>query len=191
MNSLLCSGSLGAVDTLPARLEWILTHCKAPSGGAWTARGLSAAADLSPSYVGMLRRQAVKSPGLDVLRAIATAAGVSLAWLATGDGTPDSDDDARAPSSTESHVPVMGNAIGWSDAETAARARSDYSEEVWDIVRQIAPFAVRGIVSEDDALELARTVSRLSDPARMQAQLVEAYARQQELRARLDAKSRG
>lgn len=168
---------------LAARLQHILDL------RGWSAYQISTKAGVSGSYVanaisrGSTRGDPVK------LRAIARAAGVSERWLVLGEGTPDSDDDARPPSTSESPVPHMGNAIGWDDAEAAARAGSNYPEETWTIARQIAPFAVRGIVSEEDALELARMVARLSDPLRMQQQLAEAYQRQKELRARLEEKS--
>lgn len=191
MNSLLFGGSLPVVKTLGERVEWILEHRRTPTGDRWTARGLSEAAGLSPAYVGLLKRGAVKAPRIDGLRAIAEAAGVSAGWLASGEGTPDSDDDTRAPSTSDSQVPHMGNAIGWDDAERAARSQVDYPEAIWEAARKVAPLAVRGIVSEQDVIDIARMVARLSDPARMQAQLAEAYARQRELRERLDARSRG
>lgn len=191
MNSLLFGDSLPLVSTLGERVEWVLEHRRTPSGDRWTARGLSEAAGLSPAYVGLLKRGAVKAPRIDGLRAIAEAARVSAGWLATGEGNPDSDDDTRAPSNSDSAVPHMGNAIGWDDAERAARTQVDYPEAVWEAARKVAPLAVRGIVSEQDVIDIARMVARLSDPARMQAQLAEAYARQRELRERLDAKNSG
>lgn len=170
---------------LAERLQLALDRC------GLSPYQLSTKAGASGSYVANAITRNAQRGDTEKLRAIARVAGVSERWLILGEGTPDSDDDARAPSTSESSVPEMGNAIGWDDAEAAARAQSSYPEEVWTIVRQIAPFAVRGIVTEDDALELARLVARLSDPLRMGKQLAEAYQRQKELRARLDAKGRG
>lgn len=189
MNSLLFGGSVPAVKTLGERVEWILEHRRTPTGDRWTARGLSDAAGLSPAYVGLLKRGAVKAPRIDGLRAIAEAAGVSAGWLASGEGTPDSDDDSRPPASTDSEVPHMGNALGWPDAEAAVRAKTAFPEEVWEATRKVAPYAIRGIVTESDALELVSMVAKFRDPARMEKQLAEAYQRQKEVLARVEARA--
>lgn len=173
---------LSPVD-LAARLQHILDL------RGWSAYQLSSKAGASGSYVAnaISRRSTRGDP--EKLRAIARAAGVSERWLVLGEGTPESDDDARPPASTDSEVPHMGNALGWPDAEAAVRAKTAFPEEVWEATRKVAPYAIRGIVTESDALELVSMVAKFRDPARMEKQLAEAYQRQKEVLARVEARA--
>ncbi len=93
-------------QTLAARMQWVLTNRRKPSGDPWDAKALSVAARLGPSHVGQIARGKLVNPQLETLQAIAAAAGVSVAWLASGKGSPDSD-DPTAPSASESSAPTM------------------------------------------------------------------------------------
>ncbi len=72
---------------LRERLEWVLAH-RVTSGRQWCGD-----AGLSGGYLGTLFTRMSRDPDADLRRdelvRLARAARVSLAWLATGDGSPD------------------------------------------------------------------------------------------------------
>lgn len=175
-----------AVSTLRERIELLATQ----AGGQ---RELSRRSGLDERHVGVILSRLRKNPRADIeretLAALAKGGGASVRWLAEGEGTPDSDDDSRPPAGTDSEVPHMGNALGWPDAEAAVRAKTAFPEEVWEATRKVAPYAIRGIVTESDALELVSMVAKFRDPARMEKQLAEAYQRQKEVLARVEARA--
>lgn len=189
VNSSLSAGILGPVNTLAERVEWILKHRRRPDGTRWSQRALSEAAGMSPAVVGMLRRGDTKDVRGETLRHLAAAAGVSLAWLATGKGTPDEDDDARGPSTAESGVPHFGNAVGWDDARREAERTHPYIPAwAWDQAATMAPMHLRSVVTPEQVVSLARMALQLADPRAMSAALEERDRRLAELEAQLAAK---
>lgn len=71
------------METLASRVNWLLQQTE------MSARALSLKAGLSPNHVGMLARGTVATrPAHDTLAALARAAGVSVEWLASGEGEP-------------------------------------------------------------------------------------------------------
>lgn len=175
---------------LAERIQWILENRIDPATKApWDAKALSVAANLgSDAHVGMMKRGTVKKPTGETLAAIAKVANVSLWWLTIGEGSPDVDDDARAPSTRESETAVRGNVIGWDDAKAIVQARRKWSEEQWGVAERIAALTTRGIISPEEVEEIMRLVEKHSDPRRMERQLAEAYERQRQVLA--DAETR-
>ncbi len=84
----LSRGKLRGVTTLGDRIDWILEHCRAPSGDKWNAKSLSLASGLSETHVGQFKRGTVKRGQGETLAKIAVTAGVSAEWLITGKGEP-------------------------------------------------------------------------------------------------------
>lgn len=83
VDKILSACTLRTVETLASRVSWLLQQT------GMSARALSLKAGLSPNHVGMLARGAVATrPSHETLSAVARAAGVSLAWLADGEGEP-------------------------------------------------------------------------------------------------------
>lgn len=68
------------MDTIAARLK------AAREAAHLTERGLSKAAGLSPTHVGLIESGARSTPSAETLGALADALGVSLDWLARGRG---------------------------------------------------------------------------------------------------------
>lgn len=163
--------------TLAGRMQWILANRRKSGGDPWDAKALSLAAGLGSSHVGQIARGALKNPQLETLQAIAAAAGVSAAWLATGAGNADSD-DLTAPSVSESSTPVHGNVPGWTEVLAEdQRAHSEIDARFWEAGTASAPFLIHGPALPGDALRLARLAMELSDPMRLANALREAQAR--------------
>lgn len=153
-------GSILAVTTLSLRIQWVLDHRYDPSTGRpWDAKALGAAAGLeSAAHVGMMKRGTVKAPKAETLAKLATAARVSLRWLATGEGTPDSED---TPSVSESHRPELRNLAGWADAERMARQEHpDWPEWVWEATATSSPFDAPQVVTMATVEDMARYLRR-------------------------------
>jgi len=55
----------------------------------WSQRKASAEAGLTPTHVGLIEGRLGEGVGTDTIRKLATAYGVSAAWLALGEGSPD------------------------------------------------------------------------------------------------------
>lgn len=170
------------------RLEATLARMRV-SQREWARRaGLS-----DERHLGVIMSRLRRSPSADVERetiaALAKGAGVSLAWLATGQGTPDADDDARGPSVSESHVPHFSNALGWADARREAERRHpDIPAWAWEQAAGSAPMHLRHAVAPDQVVKLARMALELADPAVMSQALTDAQKRLAELEAQLAAK---
>lgn len=174
---------------LVGRLELILKRT------GWSQRELSRRAGLAESHVNLIIRAATKNPAsagaveLDTLKKIASAAGVSLAWLTSGTGAPDADDDSRGPSTVESEVPHFGNAVGWADARREAeRTHPDVPAWAWDQAATMAPMHLRTVVTPEQVVSLARMALQLADPRAMTAAIEEQARRLAELEAQLAAK---
>ena len=180
----------GVAPPIVQRLELLLKRT------GWSQRELSRRAGLGETHVNLIIRSATKDPEstveLRTLAAIATAAGVSLAWLATGEGSPDADDDTRGPSASESHVPHHSNAVGWEDAQReAARRHPNIPAWAWEQAGRSAPAHLRSIVTPDQVVKLARMALELADPAVMERLLSERDRRLAELEAQLAEKIAG
>lgn len=138
------------------RFQWIFDNRPRDDGKAWTAKSLSREAGLSEAHVGMVMRGQIKSPSVETLRPLAEKAGVSLAWLATGQGTPESDDSARGPSTTESERPELQGIPGWADAVALAKHEHPHIPEwAWNAAGAMAPRDVP-VVTVAMVAELAR-----------------------------------
>lgn len=155
----------------------------------WSQRELARRAGLSPGAVGWILAHPDRPSETTTLQGFASAAGVSLAWLTTGEGSPDADDDTRGPSASESHVPHHSNAVGWEDAQReAARRHPDIPAWAWEQAGRSAPAHLRSIVTPDQVVKLARMALELADPAVMERLLSERDRRLAELEAQLAAK---
>lgn len=98
----------GAVSSLYERMEWVIENRFDGNGSAW-----SVAAGKSRTHVTTLMYRLRQNPQsgqeFETLRALATAAKVSLSWLAEGVGTPDSYDELA--SDREDRYPNRAEAI--------------------------------------------------------------------------------
>ena len=151
---------------------------------------------LAEEHLGVILSRLRKSPSADIERetvaALAKGAQVSLAWLASGEGSPDADDDTRGPSASESHVPHHSNAVGWEDAQReAARRHPDIPAWAWEQAGRSAPAHLRSIVTPDQVVKLARMALELADPTVMERLLSERDRRLAELEAQLAEKIAG
>lgn len=116
-----------------ARIEFIQTLHR------WTsARGISKEAALHPSQLGQMLRRARLDPDGPVtfeahtLAKIARAAGVSLIWLQTGQGSHDQDDSTFAEgswSNLEKCLRMAANRGRWSRHTIATARSTDYITE--------------------------------------------------------------
>ena len=88
VTSYVAGGSIAPMETLAARLQWVLDSKRVASARAWCA-----AAELTPThvstYLGRWRRGEAPDMGRETLKKLADRAGVRFAWLADGEGTPD------------------------------------------------------------------------------------------------------
>lgn len=90
------------------------------------------------------KRGEMVSPRLETLQAIAQAAKVSLAWLATGDGSPDDHQTPHSPpvreDTNQKEYKNFGALPGWAEAE--AEARRLYGNVLpalaWEAAREMA-----------------------------------------------------
>lgn len=164
------------MKTLAERVLWILEHRRRPDGDRWTQRGLGEAAGLpSSAHVGMMARGTLKNVRVDTLAPVAKTAGVSLRWLATGEGSPDDDDDARGPSRTEDPTPILGNAEGWDDVVSVDCAEHpDITPAEVETATSVARYAIQRPAVSGDLWDVVKMIRSMNDPReiarRMQAQ---------------------
>lgn len=135
-------GTLCFVETVADRLRWVLEH------RGLTARGLSLAAGMSSNAVQKIFERG-GSANAATLAALASAAKVSFAWLATGRGTPDDRDDvAQAPApedvdvagqrpvatdAARTHRPLLENLPDWPELLAGAKQiAADRGREIPD-----------------------------------------------------------
>jgi len=120
------------------------------------------------------------------LKRIARGAEVSERWLLLGEGAPGDEDAARGPTSRESARPHMMNAIGFDDALAEAKRREPkIRAHAWEAVAGSSRYILRGIVTPEDIIKLARVAEELADPARIEAALEAQTARVRELEAQM------
>ena len=94
----------------------------------------------------------------------------------------------RAPSTTESSVPHMENALGFEDAFAEfMRRHPDTSAEKQQAIRGAARYMIRGVTQVEDLEAISQLANRFDQPGRLEA----AWKRQAEevaaLRAELEA----
>lgn len=174
---------------LGQRIQWILKKT------GWSQRELSRRAGLGETHVGLILRAASRNPEhsveLRTLQGIAAAAEVSLAWLSSGEGSPDHDDDARGPSTTDDSTPIMKNVPGFAEVEAIDRAANPAIEAIyWERGRMSAPFLIFGPAQPGDALKLARMAKALGSPERLNQMIADREARIKVLEARLEEQHR-
>lgn len=113
-DKILLAGTLGGVETLALRLQWVLNQTGV------SARGLSLKAGLAGGHVGlMLRGTAGKRPSDETIAKLARAAGVSHEWLARGEGEPGL--RPHAGHTPPLHVELTERYAGRAEAEKAMR----------------------------------------------------------------------
>ncbi len=135
----------GSMDTVAARIDWILKT------KGLSARGLSLAASLSQSHVGQIRRgQIGVNASAEVLAKIADAAGVDVEWLISGRGSPERREPKGRP--PEDRLQALENAV----AEGLARTPGRWSGYVVEMMRR----AVRDTDLDCDAAEWERRLDQ-------------------------------
>lgn len=178
VDSALFAGTVVGVSTLSERIAWIFANRTSPDGRRWTQRGLSAAAGLSPAHVGMMARGDAKAVKGETLAAVARTTGVSLAWLTTGDGSPDHDDDTRGPSTSDDGTPVMQNAVGWEDVVRFDRiAHPDITDDEVLAAAHSARFMLHRPAVAGDLWEIVQTVRKMHDASWLAQKIRERDAR--------------
>jgi transcriptional regulator with XRE-family HTH domain len=176
------------LQTLPVsllqRLEETLQRLGIPQRELARRAGLS-----DERHLGVIMSRLRRNPKADIeretLNALARGAGVSLRWLANGEGSPDHDDSARAPSTTEDPEPILANVPGWADVEAQDSAEHpDITDTERAHARKIASYVVHRPAVPGDLWELVRTIRRVNDPTYLTDKLRESHQRVQALLAR-------
>jgi len=174
--------SFAAVSTLLQRLEMLVERAGV------SQRERSRRAGLTDVHVGQLMRRLKASPNASfetkTLQAIAGAAGVSAAWLLTGDGSPDSDDATRAPSTTDDPEPILRNVPGWATVVAIDTAEHAITPEEIDHGEKIAAFMLHRPAVPGDLWEIVQQIRRVNDPTWLAQKLQESHARVQALLAK-------
>ena len=156
----------------------------------WSERELARRAGFAtPSQLNGILRNLDRDDGAverSTLQRVARGAEVSERWLLLGEGGPADDDAARGPSSSESVRPHLGHALGFEDALAEAKRRAPaIRPHAWEAVAGSSQYILRGIVTPEDILKLARVAEELADPARIEAALAAQTARVRELEAQM------
>jgi transcriptional regulator with XRE-family HTH domain len=156
----------------------------------WSERELARRAGFAtPSQLNGILRNLARDEGAverATLKRIADGAGVSERWLLLGEGSPADDETARGPTSRESVRPHLLNALGFDDALAEAKRREPkIRPHAWEAVAGSSRYILRGIVTADDVIKLARVAEELADPARIEAALEAQTARVRELEAQM------
>lgn len=186
MDSPLSGDRISEVSTLSERVEWILENRKQPDGRRWSQRGLSAASGLSPAHVGMMLRGDAKAVKAETLAGLARAAGVSLGWLLTGEGSPDHDDDTRGPSYSDDATPVLENVENWPEVVKAdCLAHPDITPAEITTGSQVARYMLHRPALPGDLWDVVQQMRKMNDPAKLARMVRESEARLRELEARL------
>lgn len=167
------------MDTIADRIRWILETRDL------SARALSKRAGLADGHVSMILRGLVgKGVTAETLAQIARAGGVSVQWLATGEGQRETDlpsiDDDPAPDAGDTTPPetaereempeTLGQRRGYATQEAAAKkelARRNESVEewVWPHVRAANNFTLANTAPSVVMLvELAKFIAAHGDP---------------------------
>jgi transcriptional regulator with XRE-family HTH domain len=123
---------LAPVDTLAARLRWILEQ------RGVSQRALAIKAGLAPSHVSLILNHLGDRVAMETIRKLAEAASVSVDWLASGEGAADAGADATEPHNE--------NLPGWRENEPEARKRSGLPAWTFERARKM-----RGLVPPQGA----------------------------------------
>ena len=118
------------MKTLAERINWILET------KGLSARALAIAANVSPNYIGLLRKGERGGRGLngETARRIAAAGGVDLGWLQTGEGSPEGETlDDPYPARVQALALLQGRVA----AEVRVALRVERPSEPWDVERWI------------------------------------------------------
>ena len=169
--------TLAAMDDIAARIRKVLDL------RGWSAAELNRRAGLaSPTHITTILRRGGARAGGDTLRKVAHGAGISERWLLTGEGSPDHDDDARAPSTTDDATPIMANVPGWEDAVKVDRAEH---EDITDVEvsngERIAAYMLHRPAVRGDLWEIVQQMRRVNDPTWLAQKIRESDARVQKL----------
>lgn len=141
-------------------------------------------------HLGVIMSRLRKNPRADIeretLTALAKGAGISLRWLATGEGSPEDHDATDAPTlqHTDDATPTAENIPGYLQVEAEDRkdpANADLEERWWLQGRKAAAFWIHGGAQKGDAAYLARMARRFGSEERLKAMLVERERRLKEL----------
>lgn len=156
----------------------------------WSERELGRRAGFAtPSQLNGVLRNLERDEGAverSTLTRIARGAGVSERWLMLGAGGPADDDAAHGPSVGESERPHLVNALGFEDALAEAKRRAPgLRAHAWEAVAGSSPYILRGLVTPEDVLKLARVAEELADPGRLAAALTAQTERVRELEAQM------
>lgn len=155
----------------------------------WSERELARRSGFAtPSQLNGILRNLARDEGAverATLKRIADGAGVSERWLLLGEGSPaDDEGETRGAGPRDGGRPLT--AIGFDDALAEARRREPkIRAHAWEAVVGGGPYILRGIVTADDVIKLARVADELADPARLEAALEAQTARVRELEARM------
>lgn len=183
-------GYARAVQTsLEKRIELVLAKT------GWSQRELSRRAGLGETHVGLILRAAKKNPThsveLKTLQGIAAAAGVSLAWLSSGEGGPEldgdspgPDDSGRTPTTTDDPEPIMRNVPGWANVVAIDTAEHDITPEEVEHGEKIAAYMLHRPAVPGDLWEIVQQVRRVNDPVWLATKLQESHQRVQALLAK-------
>lgn len=156
----------------------------------WSERELARRAGFTtPSQLNGILRNLDRDEGAverATLQRIARGAGVSERWLLLGEGSSGDDDGARGPSTGDSARPHLLNALGFDEALAEARRREPaIRAHAWEAVARSSRYILRGIVTPEDVVKLARVAEELADPARLEAALEAQTTRVRELEAQM------
>lgn len=155
------------VATVADRIREVLART------GWSQRELSRRAGLSPAAIGWILSHPDRTTELDTIRKIASGAGVSQSWLATGRGSfddeaqehPPDDIDAAgrrpvAQDATRTSRPVFENLPDW--AELLAGARAMQAERG----REIPDWAFTAVATSSALLTAPPSAATIYDLAR-------------------------
>ena len=123
-------------------------------------------------HLGVILSRLRKNPDADIeretLAALAEGAGVSLVWLATGNGSSSSegDDSQRAPTTVPDAAPPVAASIpDWDAAEQIARQlEPDLPDVAFERARKSAALITTAHASPELVLQLARIAVRFAGP---------------------------
>ena len=157
---------------------------------AWSERELARRAGFhTPSQLNGILRNLDRDEGAverATLKRIARGAEVSERWLLLGEGDAAAEDAERGPATRDSVRPHLVNAIGFDDALVEAKRREPkIRAHAWEAVAGSSRYILRGIVTPEDIIKLARVAEELADPARIEAALEAQTARVRELEAQM------
>lgn len=130
-----------------------------------SARELSRRAGLGETQVALLVKRYERNPdvttSLATLTAIASGGGVSLKWLATGQGDP-TDEDPKPLGGSPVDLPRFGSLDNWPTLRATAKAVDDRLED-WalDELESARPI-LRGPITPAVVADLARVIMRHS-----------------------------